>query len=44
MIKNAKVVGEFNFSNAKKLIIAAVIVAIWIWAIILASIIMIKNR
>lgn len=28
MIKNAKVVGEFNFSNAKKLIIAGVVIVI----------------
>ena len=37
MIKNAKVVGEFNFSNMKKLIIAAIIVAIAV-VILLASI------
>ena len=37
MIKNAKVVGEFNFSNAKKLIIAGVVVAI-VAVVLLASI------
>lgn len=37
MIKNAKVVGEFNFSNVKKLIIAGVVVAI-VAVVLLASI------
>ena len=37
MIKNAKVVGEFSFSNAKKLIIAGIVVAIAV-VVLLASI------
>jgi len=37
MIKNAKVVGEFNFSNAKKLIIVGIVVVIAVVAL-LASI------
>ena len=37
MIKNAKVVGEFNFSNAKKLIIAGIVVVIAV-VVLLASI------
>ena len=37
MVKNAKIVGEFSFPNAKKLIIAAVIVAIAV-VVLMASI------
>ena len=37
MIKNAKVVGEFNFFNAKKLIIAGIVVVIAV-VVLLASI------